>query len=336
MPVLCLLFRKPNDRFFSIERIFTQLGAALSSNFQVEKVQLPQYTSLAKIPTNLRYARGLKADRKLKADVFHVTGDVHYAVLSLPRNRTLLTIHDCVFLHTYSGLKRLIIRKLFLDWPVNRCRIVTTISESSKQEIIKATGCSPEKIRVIPNPVAEQVYYEPSIFNEKTPNLLFIGITPNKNLERTIRALEGLSCVLNIIGPLPAHIPALLEAAKIRYTNSYNLSDQQLAEQYRKADIVLFPSTYEGFGMPIVEGQQAGRPVITSNLSPMKDVAGEGACLIDPYDSDNIRDAVVKVTRNRVYREDLVKKGFENVKRFSPGRIASLYESCYNELLESK
>ncbi|MBS1659717.1 MAG: glycosyltransferase family 4 protein [Bacteroidetes bacterium] len=330
MPALCLLFRKPTDHFFSIERIFNQLGAAMGKQFETQKAILPQYTSsLGAIRENLKYTRSLKAD------VFHVTGDVHYAVLALPRKRTLLTIHDCVFLHRYTGIKRLLLKWLLLDLPVRRCRMITTISENSKKEIISATGCSPDKIRVIPNPIPELIRREPKDFNETEPVLLFIGITPNKNLPRTIQALEGFRCVLNIIGPLSDEVKVLLEKHAIKYTNSYNLSDQELAEQYRKADIVLFPSTYEGFGMPIIEGQQTGRPVITSNLSPMKDVAGEGACLINPYDQEAIRDAVTKVAADRQYREQLIEKGFQNVSRYSAAAIASTYESCYQELIES-
>ena len=99
---------------------------------------------------------------RFKNGLFHITGDVHYAILALPKDRTILTIHDLVFLHTYKGLRRSLLKWIFLDLPVRRAKYITTISEKSKQEILDYTNCNPEKILVIPNPV------DP-IFSTSTP-----------------------------------------------------------------------------------------------------------------------------------------------------------------------
>ena len=90
---------------------------------------------------------------RFKKGLFHITGDVHYAILALPKDRTILTIHDLVFLHTYSGLRRALLKWIFLDLPVKKAKYITTISEKSKQEILDYTNCDPQKILVIPNPV---------------------------------------------------------------------------------------------------------------------------------------------------------------------------------------
>src|SRR3978361_2076214 len=94
---VCLLFRKP-DRFFSIERIFQQLEPRLESHLPVTKWTAPSgFASPASITKNLLSAR------QCKAAVYHVTGDIHYIVLALPRRKTILTIHDCIFLYQSTG-----------------------------------------------------------------------------------------------------------------------------------------------------------------------------------------------------------------------------------------
>jgi glycosyltransferase involved in cell wall biosynthesis len=96
--------------------------------------------------------------------------------------------------------------------------------------------------------------------------------------------------------------------------------------------MVLFASTYEGFGLPIIEAQATGRPVVTSRVTAMPEVAGDGACLVDPYDVASIRSGVLRVLGDRGYRDSLVHRGFENVRRFEPGRIAAQYARLYEEV----
>jgi glycosyltransferase involved in cell wall biosynthesis len=101
---------------------------------------------------------------------------------------------------------------------------------------------------------------------------------------------------------------------------------------YAQADMVLFASTYEGFGLPIIEAQATGRPVVTSRVTAMPEVAGEGACLVDPYDVSSIRNGVLRVLDDGSYRDSLVHLGFENVRRFEPSLIASQYARLYEEV----
>lgn len=328
MASVLLIFRKPVAHFFSIEKIFNALAERLTAKLQVTKVSMPDNTSsIANIVSNLKFVR------RQKADVYHVTGDVHYAVLSLPKKKTILTIHDCVFLYQYQGLKKWFFLHLFLKWPVKRCRIITTISEQSKKDIVQFSGCHPSRVRVINNPVPEVIYYRERPFNAECPVILFLGSTPNKNLDRCIEALSGIPCQLVVVGIIPEDSVRKLNEHGISYSVTSKLSEQALADQYSGSDVLLFPTLFEGFGLPIVEAQKAGRPVITSNLSPMKEVAAEGACLVDPYDVASIRNGLLKVIREKEYRESVVAKGFENVKRFDPEYVATQYYNLYKEIM---
>jgi glycosyltransferase involved in cell wall biosynthesis len=322
-----LLFRKP-VRFFSLERVFHQLEPSMSAEFDLHRWIAPRAGgSPGTILANCRAAG------KCRADVFHVTGDIHYVTLALPRRKTLLTIHDLIFLYSTTGVKRRILKWLFLTLPVRHCNLITAISQATKNDIITHTGCPPDKIVVIPNPVDGLIRYEPAVFNRQEPVLLFVGSTPNKNLSRVAEALKGIRCRLDIIGTPPAEHLRLLEEAGVVYSVSSGLSGEAIAEKYIAADLVLFPSTFEGFGLPIVEGQKAGRPVITSNLDPMREVAGLGACLVDPHDPASIRAGVQKVIGDEAYREQLVRNGFANVVRFETSVVADQYLNCYKKLL---
>jgi glycosyltransferase involved in cell wall biosynthesis len=324
---MILFFRRSVGHFFSIEKVFFTVVKELESQIPVKKVFLPHHTSsVTNIIKNLLFAR------KQKDNLYHVTGDVHYLVLSLPSKKAILTIHDCVFLHRHSGIKRWFLQKIFLDWPVKHSKIITTISEQSKREIIEYTNCSPEKIRVINNPVSEYIYYKAKTFNAENPVLLFLGSTPNKNLPRAIEAIKGLNCVLHIVGILPDTDNRLLGQYGIVYKTSINLSEQQLADAFYEADVLYFPTLYEGFGLPIVEAQKAGRAVLTSNISPMKEVAGAGACLVDPTNIDSIRKGLISILEDAEYRGQLVSKGLQNVQRFAPAKVAAEYLKVYKEV----
>ncbi len=288
---------------------------------------------------------------RFKKGLFHITGDVHYAILALPKDRTVLTIHDLVFLHTYFGLRRALLKWIFLDLPVKKAKYITTISQKSKQEILDYTNCDPEKILVIPNPVdpifasstpsttsnvltSLNLPQPPSTsLNLSSPStLLFLGTKPNKNLELTIAALFGLDLHLRIIGELTRKQEEMLAKFKISYSVVFSISPEQLVNEYRNARVILFPSTYEGFGLPVIEGFQAERPVITSNISPMKEVAGDAAMLVDPYSVASIREGVINLLSNHQRQMELVEAGKEKVVNYQPAFIAGLYQNLWRKL----
>src|ERR1044072_5762646 len=141
---VAMIFRKPQTYYFSIEKVFALVEPFLKNKISLQKAFVPRHKiSLSTFIKNLRFVS------KLKADVYHVTGDIHYTVFGLPTRKTILTIHDCVFMYQAHGLKRQILYYLFLKWPVKKSSLITTVSEKSREDIIRFTGCSPDKVVVV-------------------------------------------------------------------------------------------------------------------------------------------------------------------------------------------
>jgi glycosyltransferase involved in cell wall biosynthesis len=269
---------------------------------------------------------------RFRRGIFHITGHIHYAVLALPRDSTVLTIHDLVFLQNYKGIRKRVMKLLFLDLPVQKAKWVTTVSEKSKQEIVKYTNCDPTKILVIGNPISTDCDIDLKISFPHQPRILFIGTTHNKNLENVIPALYRLEIELRIIGKISERLHLLLRKFEIKYSNNFNLSNDQLSIEYKNADIILFPSLYEGFGLPVIEGFCVGKPVITSDISPMKEISDGAAFLVDPYSISSIRDAVNKVISNPELRQSKVEKGRLIARSYQNKKIFSEYENLWRQV----
>lgn len=316
--------RKPIADYHSIEKLFQALRRKLLPHADIRAEVCP-HVSRALLPRwrNLRWAK------RVASRVNHITGDVHYLALALDGKRTVLTVHDCVALRNSSGLKRLALKKLYFDWPVSRASVVTTISQTTKDELVRVTGCSPQKIRVIPDCVSDVFKHDPREFNPM-PTVLMIGTLPHKNLERTLEALTEIPCRLHVIGRLSEQQRRLL--ADFEHANEFDLTSAQMAQAYRDCDIVCFASLYEGFGMPILEAQATGRVVLTSNLSSMPEVAGGGACLVDPNDVQSIREGLERIINEPEYRTELIERGRHNVAQYTAERVAEMYAEIYREL----
>jgi len=337
MHTLSYIYRYKNPLFFSLEQVFGRIAGEISAGhpteFNVRQITLPAPGKLTNILSNILFAR------RTQGRINHMTGDAHYALLGCDsRNVNILTVHDCVLLHKFSPKdpRYWIIKWLWHEWPVKKADCVTVISESTKKDILRFTHCKPEKIRVIPNFIDPDFQHAPFDFHAERPRILFVGVTANKNLENLSAALEGIPAELDIIGELSPEQLSCLERYHIRFNQSARLSRQELLQHYRDCDLLAFPSTFEGFGLPIIEAQAIGRPVLTSDLSPMREVAGAGACLVDPHDIASIRQGLLRIIGEKEYRDELVRSGLENVERFRLHTIVDQYVHLYRELLQKK
>ncbi len=319
--------RRPMAGHVSIERLFAGIRRAMPAGVDCSVRVCPRF-SKGVWP---RLVNMLDAARH-QAQINHITGDVHYIAIALRKRRTLLTIHDCVVLERMRGLRRAVFKWLWFTLPIRRAGLVSVISEATRRELLRHVACDAAKIRVVPNCVDDSFEACLKAFNAVEPEILHLGTASNKNLERLILALAGLPCRLNILGRLSAEQTALLERSGIRHTNAPAVTDAELVAAFQRCDMVAFVSTGEGFGLPIVEAQATGRPVVTSNISSMPEVAGDGACLVDPFDVAAIRAGILKVWHETEYRERLVAAGFENVKHFSARAVAAQYAALYEEI----
>ena len=162
--------------------------------------------------------------------------------------------------------------------------------------------------------------------------ILQVGTKWNKNLERIIEAISGQHYRLNIVGKLSARQKDILRQFDISYQNHVDLPYTELLKLYASCDIVTFISLYEGFGMPILEAQSVGVPVLVSNRCAMPEITGEGGLIVDPTSIEEIRETIKKL-ENEQLRRDLIEKGKSNVSRFSIEKIYRQYESLYAELV---
>ncbi len=328
---LSLFYRYPDPDFHSIENIFNTLAGYLSKDITVKKVYAP-YKSIGFI-NRLKIAFHA---RKNQGDINHITGFNHFIAPFLKKNKTILTIHDVGSIKYGNFLKTWLLKLFWFTIPVKSVAYITVISEFTKQELIKYTSVDEKKIRIIPNCVSPKFQYHEKKFNRRKPVILHIGTKTNKNLLRLIQALKFINSKLIIVGKLNNQQKALLKTNNIEYKNYFNISDNELIDLYEKADIVSFVSSYEGFGMPVIEANAVGRVVLTSNIEPMNTVAANAACKVNPYSVKDIREAIQNIIKDDKLRNNLIQNGLENVKKYRPENIAKQYLDIYNELINNK
>jgi glycosyltransferase involved in cell wall biosynthesis len=245
--------------------------------------------------------------------------------------------------------------RMSMDMAARRATRVLTVSESSKADIMRFFGTDSSKIDVIYNaydarfgdePREEDVVRVRERYQLHDEFVLYAGnVKPHKNLERLIdafhlvraRGLDHLKLVM--IGDDISKYASLRHAVHRYRLHRYvrflgYLPEETLAVMYRLAGVFVFPSLYEGFGLPPLEAMASGTPVVTSNVSSLPEVAGDAAQLVDPYDPEAIADAIYRVLTDVDLRRDLRRRGLARARQFSWETSVRRVREIYGEVAD--
>lgn len=266
----------------------------------------------------------------------------------------VVTIHDViphVFPHQYlTNILERLYYETALRISIKRSKKIITISEFSRQELITHYGVKPDKIatillaynrsfRKINDVALLKPVREKYKLNEKY--LLAIGGSEyRKNMQRLINVYQryfSSAYKLVVIGGKWRDVDLPGKYAndkKIRFLT--NIPEEDLIAIYNMAEVFVFPSFYEGFGIPVLEGMACGVPVITSNVSSMPEVGGDAAVYFDPYNENDMAEKIGMVLKDRNLRQTMTDRGLNKVKEYSWEKCAEETLRVYREVLGRK
>jgi len=301
---------------------------------------------------------------RVKADLYHF---VNYQVPPRVKGRIVNTVYDMVYKTFPETMERANYRKLdhSLRDSCSRADAILTISENSKRELMGYLGVPENKIHIIPPGVDLSVYRPPDSagfdaahqisgagskadiaekYGLPEKYLLYLGtIEPRKNIPAIIRAFhqfsqkdrEGYKLVVAgkkgwMFGEVFELVKNLKLEEKVIFPGYVAEGDKPLL--YAGAEVFLFPSLYEGFGMPPLEAMACGVPVITSNTSSLPEVVGDAGIQTDPMDVDAICSAVRDLTSDPGFRKTMAEKGLQRAKTFTWGDSVKKLLEVYEKL----
>lgn len=286
----------------------------------------------------------------------------HFNVPIFPirAKKRIVTIHDIfhlAFKELYSPFERVYI-KLLINSALNLSDMIITVSNFSKSEIIKYTQIKEDKIKVIYNGVNKEkfkVYDKKDLekirLKYRLPDrfILFVGnIKPHKNLKGLLKAFKVVieeldeDLFLVITGKQEGFLKGDTEIFKLINTNPLlkkrifltgYINEKDLPILYNLAELFIFPSFYEGFGLPPLEAMACGCPTVVSRIPPLLEICGDATYYVDPYNINDIAKGIIEVLSKKELRETLIKKGFERVKLFSWENSAKEHLKLIKEIL---
>ncbi len=294
--------------------------------------------------------------RRLGAELLHSPHYVRPLLCTIP---SVVTIHDCIHLLFPQYLpNRMAFRyaRFVMGSAVRHSALVYTVSEASRADILRFyPWTDPDKVCVVPNAIDAELLVDPGEEERERVReryqirgrfVLFAGnVKPHKNLERLIRAFarvraqpgrEDLRLVL--LGDDVSRYSSLrrtVEKSGLRQDVRFFgfVPHRTLAALYRMASVFAFPSLYEGFGLPPLEAMACGTPVVTSRISALPEVVGDGALLVDPYSEEAIADAIGRVLDDGVLRAELIERGLRRSAQFSWERSVRAIHAGYMRAL---
>jgi glycosyltransferase involved in cell wall biosynthesis len=316
-------------------------GDVLGRNFRMVPETAPTYS----------IAEQLRIPLSLAREGVGLVHEPHYVLPPLIRCRSVVTIHDCIHLmfpQYLPGKLAHVYAKGSMWIAAHKADRILTVSEASKRDILRLFNVPAEKVVVVYNAIderflapanAERMELVRQRYQLNHPFVLYVGnIKPHKNIERLIDAFgrarsecpDNLKLV--IIGDEISKYPGLRQSVHkhkldkhVRFLGFQPM--ETLAAFYRLARAFVFPSLYEGFGLPPLEAMACGSPVVTSNVSSLPEVAGGAALLVDPYDANSIASGIVRAVTDDTLRADLITRGLERARSFSwPQSVRKIHD----------
>lgn len=285
------------------------------------RIELPRH-ALFRLP-----ALGI-ASRRLKVDLVHSI----YYLPPLARRPVVVSIHDVSYerFPQFFSRRELYKNRLAIAWAARHADVVLALTEHAKAELMAVYGLDSARVRVVPAGVGDAFLRAhprrtAARAGKRPLQILAVGaIQPRKNLSRLVQALRQVAAtrpvLLRIVGP-EGHgafrIRASLHDAAVTVETLGYLTEEALVQAYIEADVFVYPSIYEGFGIPILEAMACGTPVVTSTGGALPEVAGDAALLVDPYDVDALAAAIMRLADDPLLRDDLIKRGRERAHLFS-------------------
>ncbi len=335
--------RRPHPHQVSIEQVFDGVRGHLPPRV-TSAVALDPEPSHGVMP---RVKAVIAAGRTRRgADVHHMTGDTTFVTLALPRRRTVVTIHDCEILDRLSPAAGLVYRALWLQLPVSWAAVTTVVSPATADHLRRVLWRPPRDLRVVPNAVTDRIggpraeAATVAVATTGRPVVLAVGTAPNKGIERLAAATAGMDIDVRIVGALSNDQRSRLTTGRgpARLDERGQVPADLLLDAYAGVDVLVVASTREGFGLPILEAQTLGIPVICTDAAPLPWVAGPGGARLVPVgavgatDDGSLRTAIEDVLADPALAATLVEAGRTNVARFSQAATAAAYLEIYDEL----
>jgi glycosyltransferase involved in cell wall biosynthesis len=288
----------------------------------------------------LRLGAMSMAARQARPDVLHAVYFSPY-LAGLP---VVLTVHDISYeLHPeFFGRSERLRGKTLIRDGARRARFVVTVSETSRTDLIERYGLPDDRVVAIHNGVDWRFLDVPERplgpIGDRPLRVLALGtLQPRKNLARLLEAVRVAAAArpmhLRVVGPdgyQAATIRDALQGSADVEIVGY-VGDDELVDQYTGSDMLVYPSIYEGFGLPVVEAMACGVPVITSTGGSLPEVAGDAAVIVDPYDVAAIAAAILRVADDTELRADLVARGRARARHFSWAASADRHIQLYRE-----
>ncbi len=293
--------------------------------------------------------------RRLDLDVIHDPTGVSPFFFGAGRSKIVVTLHD-VFPWSFPGTSTLIekiIYRLWLPRTIQKAHAVITASEQSRKDILHFLPVAPGRMHVIPHGISHCFHPLPAsetkarlveAFDLSSPFILSAGTTaPRKNIPRLVEAFTRLAkefpqLRLVLVGPSSGKttIANPLSAGgrlSDRIVRTGPVSDSDLAALYNGCELFVFPSLYEGFGLPPLEAMACGTPVVCSNTSSLPEVVGDAALFVQPLDTRGLADAIREVLTNGKLRSGMREKGLIQAKKFSWERNAMETLELYRKVV---